>query len=111
MCEASPWSFSSGGPLGVSSQRHPGAVLFEFAGQDPPVELVEVDQLDEVGEPGVTVVQAVGKTPVVIHLQGEAPTDDSPTVATRGHSGARSELRDFTLKHCPFVWTQRAEPR
>lgn len=58
------------GSLGApGSQGDPGAVVFEFAGQHPTVELVKLHQLDQVCEACVAVVQTEEHLPFVIHLQ------------------------------------------
>lgn len=64
------------GPLEVGwreeprcSQGDPPAVVFELAGQHAAVQQVEVHQLDQVGEAGAAVVQAVQQAVLVVHLQ------------------------------------------
>lgn len=53
---------------GRGLQGHTDAVVLQLAGQHALVELVEVDQLDQVGELGVPVVQAEEDLPVVLAL-------------------------------------------
>lgn len=54
---------------GASSQGDAGTVVFEFVGQHSAVQLVELHQLDQVGEFGVTVVQAVEQLSVLVYRQ------------------------------------------
>lgn len=51
------------------SQGHADAVVFQLARQDPLVELVEVDKLDQVREFGVPIIEAEEHLPVILALR------------------------------------------
>lgn len=55
------------------SQGHSGAGVFELAGQHASVELVELHQVDQVGELGGAVVQAEEHLAVLLALSKQSP--------------------------------------
>ena len=59
---------------GGGSEGDAGTVVFELAGQDTPVQLVELNQLDQISEASMTIVQAVVQVPVFIHLPSHTQT-------------------------------------
>lgn len=89
-----PWRFDGGrrASEGGSPRRSQGdaaAVVLELAGQHAAVQLVEVHQLDQVGEARAAVVQAVQQAVLVVHLQGGqrrtlAAHRDAATSGARG---------------------------
>lgn len=44
--------------------------MFQLAGQNTFVELVEVDQLDQIGELGVPIIQSEEGLPIILTLWG-----------------------------------------
>lgn len=66
------------------SQGHGGAGVFELAGQHASVELVELHQVDQVGELGGAVVQAEEHLAVLLALADKAQTEkEGETVNNR----------------------------
>lgn len=59
------------------SQGHSGAGVFELAGQHSSVELIELHQVDEVGELGGAVVEAEEHLTVLLTLTGRESREDS----------------------------------
>lgn len=60
-----------GGREGGMSQGNSGAGMFELAGQHPSVQLVELHQVDQVGELGGAVVEAEEHLTVLLQLHGD----------------------------------------
>ncbi len=58
-----------GGGVGGVSQGHGGAGVFELAGQHSSVELVKLHQVDQVGELGGGIVEAIEHLTVFLTLQ------------------------------------------
>lgn len=68
------------------SERHAGAVVPQLAGQDAAVDLVELHELDEVGEAGLPVVHGEVEPSLLLALPGRrssglvgVPPKPSPT--------------------------------
>lgn len=59
------------------SQGHSGAGVFELAGQHSSVELIELHQVDEVGELGGAVVEAEEHLTVLLTLTSRESREDS----------------------------------
>lgn len=93
-----PWRFDGGRRAGEGgreprrSQGDAAAVVLELAGQHAAVQLVEVHQLDQVGEARAAVVQAVQQAVLVVHLQG------GRTAAHVSSPPGRSDERGSGLK-------------
>lgn len=88
------------GSLGaLGSQGDPGAVVFEFAGQHPTVELVKLHQLDQVREACVAIVQTEEHLPFVIHLQaGRQRGSGEPSAAgVVEHGWENSQVRSESV--------------
>lgn len=58
------------------SQGHSGAGVFELAGQHSSVQLVELHQVDQVGELGGAVVEAEEHLAVLLALSNKAQTEE-----------------------------------
>lgn len=56
-------------PRGGPSQGDAGAVMSELAGQDAPVDLVKLHQLDEIGKARLAVIHGEVKLPLFLALQ------------------------------------------
>lgn len=89
------------------SQGHADAVVLELAGQHPLVELVEVDELDQVGELGVPVVQAEEHLPLLLtlrdtrHSQVSASTGSLPPHCQATGSPFPEKSLGKPFKHLP----------
>lgn len=75
VCPERPQSQGHVGPRGsLCSQGDPCTVMFEFAGQHPTVQLVELHQLDQVSEPRFAIIQTVQNLAFIIYLQWRTHT-------------------------------------